>query len=583
MGYNTKAIMKLKHLIAATALILLASACCAPKNETIGIIPEPQIVNYGEGSFDVTNAAISIDPAICELGKAHVAEFATRLGNALGSPRQGIEGLQDSGIRFIKDEKLAAEQYILDVTPERVDIKASTAAGLFYAIQSLSQLLPDKYFNPEAVCTEIETCQKPKPCPKALCRKFWRIPAVHIEDSPRFAYRGMHLDVSRHFFDVDFVKKYIDVMALHKINRLHWHLTDDQGWRIEIKKYPRLATVGSVRTETMVLKNFDPFVGDGTPHGGYYTQDEIRDVVAYAAARHITVIPEIDLPGHMIAAMTAYPELGCTGGPYKVWTRWGVAKEVLCPGKEKTFEFIEGVLDEVMELFPSEYIHIGGDECPKDAWQNCPSCQKRIAELGLKSDDKHSAEQYLQNYVTARVQDYLNARGRKIIGWDEILEGDLAEGATVMSWRGAKGGIEAAGKGFDVIMSPNSHFYFDHYQNGTPEKEPFAIGGNLPIEKTYSFDPYESIPAEAQKHILGVQANLWTEYIATPAHAEYMVLPRMDALSEVQWCQPERRDFERFKSSVPRMLRIYDALGYTYSRNIFGEPGMPGYTGPLGQ
>lgn len=575
--------MKLRFLLAASALAILASACCSPKNETICIIPEPQIVNFGEGSFDVARAAISIDPAVCELGREHIAEFAIRLGNALGSPRQGVEGLKDSGIRFIIDKKLAEEQYVIDITPECADIKASTAAGLFYAIQSLSQLLPDKYFNPDAICTEIETCQKPKPCPKSLCRKFWKIPAVHIEDSPRFAYRGMHLDVSRHFFGVDFVKKYLDVMALHKINRFHWHLSDDQGWRIEIKKYPRLTSVGSTRPETMLLKNFEPYVGDGIPHGGYYTQDEIREVVAYAASKHITVIPEIDLPGHMIAAMAAYPELGCTGGPYKVWQIWGVANEVLCPGKEKTFEFIEGVLDEIIELFPSEYIHIGGDECPKSAWEKCPDCQKRIAELGLKTDEKHTAEQYLQNYVTARVQDYLNARGRKIIGWDEILEGNLAKGATVMSWRGAAGGIEAAKNGFDAIMVPAGYLYFDYYQSEAVEKEPFAICCPSPIEKTYSFEPLEGIPAKEQKHILGVQANLWTEYISTPAHAEYMVLPRMDALSELQWCQPERKDYERFKEGVARMMRIYDALGYSYSRNIFGEPGLPGYTGPLGQ
>ena len=393
----------------------------------------------------------------------------------------------------------------------------------------------------------------------------------------------MHLDVSRHFFGVEFVKKYLDVMALHKINRFHWHLSDDQGWRIEIKKYPRLTSVGSTRPETMLLKNFEPYVGDGKPHGGYFTQDEIREVVAYAASKHITVIPEIDLPGHMIAAMAAYPELGCTGGPYKVWTIWGVANEVLCPGKEKTFEFIEGVLDEIMELFPSEYIHIGGDECPKSAWEKCPDCQKRIAELGLKTDEKHTAEQYLQNYVTARVQEYLNAHGRKIIGWDEILEGNLAKGATVMSWRGAAGGIEAAKNGFDAIMAPAGYVYFDYYQSEQVEKEPFAICCPSPIEKTYSFEPFEGIPEDAQKHILGVQANLWTEYISTPAHAEYMVLPRMDALSELQWCQPERKDFERFKEGVARMMRIYDALGYTYSRNIFGEPGIPGYTGPLGE
>ncbi len=556
--------MKLRLSIITIGILAVA---CAPKeypNETINIIPQPQIVNYtGQGSFNVAEATVSIDPELGEQSLKIINKFTANLSKALGKEIEPV-GLLKTGIRFVLNTQYQKEQYTLDIKPDKLTITAATPSGIQYAVSSLVQLLPDDYFG---VPQEDAS---------------WCLPEVFINDWPRFAYRGMHLDVSRHFFDVEMVKKYLDVMALHKINRFHWHLTDDQGWRIEIKKYPRLTEVGSVRDETVILKRFEPFMGDGKPYGGYYTQDEIRDVVAYASDLGITVVPEIDLPGHMIAALSAYPELGCSGGPYKVWPRWGVANEVLCPGKEITFKFIEDVLDEVLDLFPSEYIHIGGDECPKVEWEKCPDCQARIAELGLKTDDKSTAEQYLQNYVTARVQDYLNERGRKIIGWDEILEGDLAKGATIMSWRGTEGGIEAAKNGFDAIMTPGGFVYFDYYQSQEVDKEPFAICCYLPIERTYSFEPYTDIPESAHKHILGVQANLWTEYVLTDAQAFYMVLPRMDALSEVQWCASERKDYERFKTYVARMLKIYDALGYTYSRNIYGEPGLPGYTGPLG-
>ena len=313
----------------------------------------------------------------------------------------------------------------------------------------------------------------------------------------------------------------------------------------------------------MVKKDWNS--NDGVRYGGYYTQEQMRDIVAYAESLGITVIPEIDLPGHMMGALAAYPHLGCTGGPYEVWTRWGISDQVLCPGKEDMFKFLEDVFTELMDIFPSEYIHIGGDECPKSEWEKCPECQARIKELGIKATKGHTAEQYLQNYVTARVQKFLNDHGRKIIGWDEILEGDLAKGATVMSWRGVKGGIQASSMGFDVIMTPNTYCYFDYYQSQDMEKEPFGIGGDLPLEKVYGYEPLEGLDAEQQKHILGVQANLWTEYIATPEHLEYMLLPRLDALSEIQWCDPSRKDVERLKTALKdNLFKIYDTMGYNY-------------------
>ena len=456
-----------------------------------------------------------------------------------------------SGIRFVTDESLPAEGYELNVDGEGIEVRASQFPGFLYALQSLGQLLPAAVYGTE-------------PAPDAA----WEVPCVKIADAPRFAYRGMHLDVARHFFSVDEVKRYIDVMAIHKLNTLHWHLTDDQGWRIEIKRYPELTAVGSIRKATVVRKEWGTY--DGTPYGGFYTQDEIRDVVKYAADRGITVIPEIDLPGHMLAALTAYPELGCTGGPYEVWGRWGVADDVLCPGREKTFEFLEGVLTEVMELFPSEYIHIGGDECPKVRWEKCPRCQAKIRQLGLKDDGEHTAEHYLQSYVTDRIGKFLARHGRRIIGWDEILEGRAPSDAVVMSWRGSEGGIAAAKLGHDVIMTPNSHFYFDYYQSLDTDAEPFGIGGYIPMEQVYSYDPaFPELTPEQQKHILGVQANLWTEYVLSDEHLEYMLLPRLAALSEVQWCLPETKDWNRFIGSF-RMDKIYSQLGYEFAKHIFG-------------
>ena len=540
-----------KLLLTLAAGIVLCS--CGSHDPQIAIVPYPNHLETGRGTYRVTDRPVTCDSRTDERTQRAVVGFAARLATVTGgtNPVTVADEVPASGIRFVTDESLPAEGYELNVDGEGIEVRASQFPGFLYALQSLGQLLPAAVYGTE-------------PAPDAA----WEVPCVKIADAPRFAYRGMHLDVARHFFSVDEVKRYIDVMAIHKLNTLHWHLTDDQGWRIEIKRYPELTAVGSIRKATVVRKEWGTY--DGTPYGGFYTQDEIRDVVKYAADRGVTVIPEIDLPGHMLAALTAYPELGCTGGPYEVWGRWGVADDVLCPGREKTFEFLEGVLTEVMELFPSEYIHIGGDECPKVRWEKCPRCQAKIRQLGLKDDGEHTAEHYLQSYVTDRIGKFLAQHGRRIIGWDEILEGRAPSDAVVMSWRGSEGGIAAAKLGHDVIMTPNSHFYFDYYQSLDTDAEPFGIGGYIPMEQVYSYDPaFPELTPEQQRHILGVQANLWTEYVLSDEHLEYMLLPRLAALSEVQWCLPETKDWNRFIGSF-RMDKIYSQLGYEFAKHIFG-------------
>ena len=540
-----------KLLLTMAAGIALCS--CGSHDPQIAIVPYPNHLEAGRGTYRVTDRPVTCDSRTDERTQRAVVGFAARLATVTGgtNPVTVADEVPASGIRFVTDESLPAEGYELNVDGEGIEVRASQFPGFLYALQSLGQLLPAAVYGTETA-------------PDAA----WEVPCVKIADAPRFAYRGMHLDVARHFFSVDEVKRYIDVMAIHKLNTLHWHLTDDQGWRIEIKRYPELTAVGSIRKATVVRKEWGTY--DGTPYGGFYTQDEIRDVVKYAADRGVTVIPEIDLPGHMLAALTAYPELGCTGGPYEVWGRWGVADDVLCPGREKTFEFLEGVLTEVMELFPSEYIHIGGDECPKVRWEKCPRCQAKIRQLGLKDDGEHTAEHYLQSYVTDRIGKFLAQHGRRIIGWDEILEGRAPSDAVVMSWRGSEGGIAAAKLGHDVIMTPNSHFYFDYYQSLDTDAEPFGIGGYIPMEQVYSYDPaFPELTPEQQKHILGVQANLWTEYVLSDEHLEYMLLPRLAALSEVQWCLPETKDWNRFIGSF-RMDEIYSQMGYEFAKHIFG-------------
>ena len=538
-------------LLAGLALV----AACAPKPEAPAIIPQPADITVNEGAFKVAGAAFQIEEGIPAEAVKAIGDFQAQVERVSGK-----KAGKGSAIRFLLNENIGPEGYALNVKPDGATVEASDFNGFFYAIQSIKQMLPVAIYG-----------DKP-------AKGNWVIPCVSIIDSPRFAYRGLLLDCCRHFFPVEEVKKVLDLMAIHKMNRLHWHLTEDQGWRIEIKKYPKLTEVGAWRNGTCIGKDFDS--NDGIRYGGFYTQDEMREIVAYAADRNITVIPEVDLPGHMVAALTAYPELGCTGGPYEVWTRWGVARDVLCVGKEETFTFLEDVLTEVMDIFPSEYIHIGGDECPKDRWRECPLCQARIKALGLKDHDNFTAEEELQCYVTARIQKFLNDHGRKIIGWDEILEGTLAPGATVMSWRGTRGGERAADLGFDVVMTPNSYMYIDHYQSQELDKEPLCIGGYLPVEKVYSYEPYEGMTPGTEDHILGVQANLWTEYIGTEEFLEYMLLPRMCALSEVQWCNADRKDYTRFDNSLDHTFKMLDVMGYTYAKHVRGIVGLPGQEQP---
>lgn len=435
------------------------------------------------------------------------------------------------------------ESYKLSISSDNIVIQGVTEAGVFYGIQTLRKSMP---VNAPGVVN---------------------LPGVIINDAPRFAYRGMHLDVSRHFFTVEEVKRYIDLLVLHNINTFHWHLTDDQGWRIEIKKYPKLIKIGSMRAETVIGHNTGKY--DGIPYGGFYTQKQLREVVAYAAQRYVNVIPEIDLPGHMLGALSAYPEFGCTGGPYALWCQWGVSEDVLCPGNDKTLTFIRDVLNEITEIFPSKYIHVGGDECPKSNWQKCPKCQARILSQGLISDDNHSAEMRLQSFVMTYAESVLNKRGRKMIGWDEILEGDPAPNSIVMSWRGIEGGIQAARLKHEVIMSPNSYLYFDHYQSLPIESEPLAIGGYTPVSMVYGFEPVPSeLKEDEQKYILGAQATMWTEYITTFDQVQYMLLPRLAALCEVQWTRPAQKNYNDFLNRLSRLIDLYKRFGFTYAKNL---------------
>lgn len=448
-----------------------------------------------------------------------------------------------------------AEGYSLRVDASGISICGGSDAGTFYGVQTLRKALPHK--------VRVRGAEKPN------AMKEVTVPAVSITDAPRFSYRGTHLDVSRHYVAPDSIRRFIDMLALHNINRFHWHLTDDQGWRLEIKKYPRLTEVGAKRRETVIGHNSGVY--DGVPYGGFYTQQECRDIVKYAAERYITIVPEIDMPGHMLGALAAYPELGCTGGPYEVWRIWGVSDDVLCAGNDKTLRFIDDVLDEVAAIFPSEYIHVGGDECPKTAWKKCPKCQQRIEAEGLQARDGHSAEERLQSYVIRHAEAHLAKLGRKMIGWDETLEGGLADGATVMSWRGEAGGIEAAKQHHDVIMTPNTYLYFDYYQALDTSAEPDAIGGYLPLDRVYSYEPVsdEMLRDNLGKYIVGVQANMWTEYMPTYRQIEYMALPRLSALAEIQWTQRGTKDYADFTQRTLRMMQVYDEMEYNYARHLY--------------
>lgn len=551
--------MKKHVFILGICFLLLSIISCKRQNapNTYSVIPYPNSLVPEEGSFAFNKktkmiCTLSLDSASQEV----VRNFSALLNNVAGLKTECIveeEKGEKNIVFFDLDTSIANEGYSLDIDPSKIIIKASSAAGFYYAVQSLKQLLPIAVYGDK----ESDSVEK------------WEVPCVHIDDTPRFSYRGMHLDVARHFFSVDEVKRYIDLLAMHKLNVFHWHLTDDQGWRIEIKKYPKLTEIGSIRKHTMVEKNFDQY--DNTPYGGYYTQDQIRDIVNYAKERFITIIPEVDLPGHMVAALASYPSLGCTGGPYEVQGMWGVHPDVLCAGKEETYEFVTDVLSEVIELFPSRYIHIGGDECPKDRWKKCPLCQARIRKLGLKTDKEHTAEERLQSYFMTRVEKFLNENDRQIIGWDEILEGGAAPNATIMSWRGTDGGVQAAKLRHNVVMTPNTYLYFDYYQSEDTQTEPLAIGSYVPLERVYDFEPVpDTLDNDSKKYILGAQANLWTEYISDFKQVEYMLLPRLDALSEVQWTQPENKNWVNFLDRLQHNIQVYDLKGYNYGKHIFG-------------
>ena len=544
----------MKRIFPLCAALALFAACSQPlpNPEAFSVIPCPNEVSLSQGAFNVKGVAVSVDPALDEASQAAVQRFISALETA-----SGVKTKSGKALSFVLNANLAPEQYVIDIQPKAARVEASALNGFVYACETLKQMLPAAIYGSTV---------------KADAG--WVLPCAHIEDQPRFAYRGMHLDPCRHFFTIEETKRYLDVMAAYKLNRFHWHLTEDQGWRMEVKAYPKLTEGGAWRNGTVIKKDWNS--NDGIRYGGFYTQEQMKEIVAYAAERGITVIPEVDLPGHMVAALSAYPQLGCTGGPYEVWTRWGVAPDILCAGNEEIYTFLEAVLTELIDIFPSEYIHIGGDEAFNEEmgipWDHCPKCAAKMKELGIKKGPM--AKHYLQNYVTARMQDFLNSKGRKIIGWDEILEGNLAPGATVMSWRGVSGGIEAAKKGFDAIMTPNSFMYFDYYQSEERDKEPFGIGGFLPVEAAYAYEPFEGLEESAQSHILGVQANLWTEYIATPEHLEYMLLPRMCALSEIQWCQAGKKDYYRFNQSLNHSFAMFDAMGLSYCMDVRGLVGL---------
>ena len=543
----------MRKLIIICILALAASPCFAEVAEKLNIVPYPENVTIEDGRFNVAGSSIRYSGKVDDATKALAERLAAQLSLTTGQKSVVKKG-HGKGINLIHDSSLAEEAYKMNVGSKSVEIYASSLRGFNWGVQSLKQIMPVEVYG-KVAATDVN----------------WSVPSCTISDAPRFGYRGLLIDEARHFFGEKTIKDVIDIMEIHKLNTLHWHITDDQGWRIEIKKYPLLTEVGSIRKETLVghLRRSTEY--DGTPYGEgmWYSQNQVRDIINYAAARGITIIPEIDLPGHMQAALTAYPYLGCTGGPYEVWTKWGISKDVLCIGQEGTMEFIKDVLAEICDLFPSKFIHIGGDECPKVRWAECPHCQQKIQELGIKADEKHSAEHFLQSYVTAEAEKYLNSRGRRLIGWDEILEGELAPDATVMSWRGTKGGEAAAKMGHDVIMTPYQYLYIDYYQSKDKANEPLAIGGYIPVERCYSFEPFtETMTAEEKAHIIGVQTNLWTEYIGTQEYLEYMLLPRLAAVSEVQWCAPENKIWERFLDSTDEVLKIYETAGYNHAKHI---------------
>lgn len=536
-------------------MLLLASLFLIGKaketNTNYRVIPLPQTVKYTQKApFCVTSHTV-----------ISYSQGNILLQNNARFLQEYLQKLTGTSLKIVPDGKgkriqlqctlprTHAETYRITIDKRQITIDGTNEAAVFHGIQTLYKSLDAR-------------------SPKLI------FPSAVIEDSPRFVYRGMHLDVARHFFSVDFIKKYIDILALHNINYFHWHLTDDQGWRIEIKKHPELTGKGAFRKETLIghLLRDIPHRFDGQPYGGYYTQDEIKDIVQYAAERYITIIPEIDIPGHTLAVLKAYPQLSCTGKNHEVATQWGVFPDVLCAGNDSVYVFLEDVFSELTELFPSKYIHIGGDECPKVRWKECPKCQAKIKALGLlPKDSLHTAESELQAYMVRQVEQILQRRGREIIGWDEILEGELSKDAIVMSWRGTEGGVAAAQRHNRVIMTPHYSLYFDYCQGTDPKQEPLSIGEFLPIKKVYNYEPINSeLTDEQAKYVLGMQANLWTEYIKTPQHVEYMLLPRLAALAEVQWTNPEKKDYTDFLRRLGNLLELYKRQGYNFAKHVYG-------------
>jgi len=540
-----------KYSFIIAALFALTFTSCSDRIEKADyqVIPLPKEITIDNGMPFVLNKNTKIaypqnQPELQNEAELLAGYIEDIMGYRLEIMAAGRQMPQAVNLKLEATENDNEEAYQIIVNQNNINITSSNTSGIFYGIQTIRKSLP---VGCETAKIEFRS--------------------GIITDWPRFAYRGMHLDVSRHFFTLDSLKIYIDAMALHNLNRFHLHITDDQGWRFEVKKYPKLTEIGAWRSGTLIGKTM---AYDTIRHGGYYTQQELKDLVKYAADRHITIIPEIDLPGHMLAALAAYPELGCTGGPYEVWKRWGVSEDVICAGNEQAMRFLEDVLTEVMEVFPSEYIHIGGDEVPRDRWKECPKCQAKIKELGIKGDTNHSAEDYLQSYVMARMESFLESHGRHIIGWDEMLEGELAPNATVMSWRGSGGGYNAAKMHHNVVMTPNDVLYFDYYQSLDTDSEPISIGGYNPVKKVYLYEPIpDGLSEEEQQYILGPQANIWTEYTSTFNMVLYRMMPRIGALAEMQWCLPEQKDYEQWVLREYRMSKLYDLYGWNYATHIF--------------
>ena len=537
---------RLLFRLAPGLLAVVLFCACRPaviEKGNLDVIPQPQEIVLAQDTtpFVINHSTTIIYPAANE--KMHrTADFlATFIKEMTGTEVRVSDKEKGSNaiILAVDTTMTHPEGYKLEITPEKVLLTGGSEAGVFYGTQTIHKALPILKDGKVAAA----------------------LPAGTVTDFPRFRYRGFMIDVGRHFFPVSYLKQMIDLMALHNINYFHWHLTEDQGWRIEIKKYPKLTEIGSRRDSTIIDWETKKF--DGKPHSGFYTQDEAREIVRYAADRFITVVPEIDLPGHTTAALASYPELGCTGGPYKVLCSFGVFPDVLCAGNDQKLQFTKDVLDEIMDIFPSEYIHIGGDECPKSRWEKCPKCQAKIKELGIKALPKHSKENQLQTYFMSELEKEINAHGRRMLGWDEVLEGGLTPNSTIMSWRGIQGGIEAARQHHDVIMTPIQRLYFSNPRIN-------KMTGFEWMNRVYNFEP---VPAELtdaeKKFVIGTQGCIWTEWTADSTKMEWQILPRMAALSEIQWTLPEHKNFDRFMERLPEMLKIYSDLGYSYRKDVF--------------